>query len=57
MDAEDLLKIILILVVIWIAIEIIGEFISVLAFLAGPFSSILGLIILVVIVLYLLDRI
>lgn len=54
MDAEAILKIILVLVLVWIVLEIIGIFIKM---LAGPFSSIIGLLIVVVIVLFLLDRI
>lgn len=54
LEAEDLLKIVLLLVIVWIGLEIIGAFIE---FIAGPFSSIIGLLIVIVIVLYLLDRI
>jgi c-di-AMP phosphodiesterase-like protein len=53
-DADDLLKIVLILVIVWIALEILETVIS---FLAGPLSSIIGLLIVVLIVLFLLDRI
>ncbi|WP_255198368.1 DUF7554 family protein [Halorarius litoreus] len=53
-DAEDLLKVILVLVIIWIGLEILGEIVG---FLFGPFSSILGLVVIVLIVLFLLDRI
>ncbi|WP_435196185.1 DUF7554 family protein [Natronomonas sp. EA1] len=54
MDAEGLLRIILILVVVWIALQIVGEIIDL---VFGPFSSIIGLVIIVLIVLWLLDRI
>jgi hypothetical protein len=54
LDAEDLLKIVLLLVIVWIGIEILGEIVD---FLVGPLSSILGVIIIVLIVLWLLDRI
>jgi len=54
MDVEDLLKIILVLVVVWIALELVQEIIG---FIFGPFSSLIGLVILVLIVLFLLDRI
>lgn len=52
LDVEDLLKIILVLVVIWIALEILFD---VIGFLFGPLSSIVGLLIIVIIVLYFLD--
>jgi hypothetical protein len=54
LDAEDLLKIVLLLVIVWIGIEILGELVD---FLVGPLSSILGVIIIVLIILWLLDRI
>jgi len=57
LEAEDLLKIILVLVVIWIAVEIVGEIIGAFASLLGPFRPLLGLLIVVLIVLWLLDRI
>lgn len=53
MDTERLLQIVLVLVVIWIALEVVQEFVSL---LAGPFTSVLGLLIVVLIVLFLLDR-
>ncbi len=54
LDVEDLLKIILVLVIAWIAIEIVFEVIS---FVFAPLSSVVGLLILVLIVLYFLDYI
>lgn len=54
MEAEDLLKIVLVLVLVWIVIQIVGELLDL---FFGPLSSIIGLIILVIIVLFLLDRI
>ena len=56
MDAEDLLKIILVLVLVWIALEIVGEIVGVFTALLGPFRPLLGLIVVVLIVLWLLDR-
>jgi hypothetical protein len=53
-DADDLLKVILVLVVIWIGLEIIGEILDI---LLGPLSSVIGLVVVVLIVLFLLDRI
>lgn len=56
-DAEDLLKIILVLVVVWIGLEIVGELLDFLGWILGPFRPFIGLIIVVLIVLWLLDRI
>jgi hypothetical protein len=53
-EVETLLKIVLVLVVVWIGLEIVE---SVVDFVFGPFKSVFGLIIIVVIVLWLLDRI
>jgi hypothetical protein len=53
-EVETLLKIVLVLVVVWIGLEIVE---SVIDFVFGPFKSVFGLIIIVVIVLWLLDRI
>lgn len=55
-DVELLLKVVLVLVVIWIALEIIGEFLNIALGLLGPLRPILGLVILALIVLWLLDR-
>jgi hypothetical protein len=52
-DVEDLLKLVLVLVVIWLGIEIIGEFISILASL-GP---VVAVIIVALILAYFLDYI
>ncbi|QCC50344.1 DUF7554 family protein [Halapricum salinum] len=57
LDAEDVLKIVLVLVVIWLALEIVGEVLGILAWVLGPFRPLLGLIVAVLIVLWLLDRI
>jgi len=56
MDAEGLLKIVLVLVVVWILLEIVGELLGILAGLLGPFRPLLGLVIVVLIVLWLFDR-
>lgn len=53
-DVEGLLKIILVLVIIWIAIELVLE---VLQFAFGGLSSIVGLLIVILIVAYFLDYI
>jgi hypothetical protein len=57
LDADDVLKIVLVLVVVWLILEIVGEVIGIFAGLLGPFRPLLGLIVLAVIVLWLLDRI
>jgi len=56
-DVEDLLKIILVLVIIWIGLEIVGQVVETGLELLGPFRPLIGLLILALIVLWLLDRI
>ena len=53
-DANDLLKIVLVLVVIWLGLELLD---FVIGALLGPLDSIIGLLLIVLIVLFLLDRI
>lgn len=53
LEAEDLLKLVLLLVVVWIALEILGEIIG----LLGLIPNVLGIVIIVLVVLWLLDRI
>lgn len=55
-DVEDLLKIVLLLVVVWIALEIVGMILGTIGWLLGPLQPLLGLVILALIVLWLLDR-
>lgn len=52
LDLDDLLRIILVLVIVWLVIEILTEF---LGFLFGPLSSAVGLLLLVVLVLWYFD--
>lgn len=54
LEVDDLLKIILVLVVVWIALQIVFETIE---FIFGPLSSLVGLLIVVLIILYFLDYI
>jgi F0F1-type ATP synthase assembly protein I len=54
MDVEDLLKIILVLIIVWIAVDIV---LDVLQFAFGGLSSIVGILIVVLIVAYFLDYI
>jgi hypothetical protein len=53
-DVETLLKIVLVLVVVWIAVEILDAVVDI---VFGPFKSLFGLVIVVLILLWLLDRI
>lgn len=55
-EAESLLLVILGLVVVWIALEVVGELLGLLGWLLGPFRPVLGLGIVVIIVLWLTDR-
>lgn len=55
-EAESLLKLILVLVLVWIALEVVGELLGILTDLLGPFRPLLGLAIVAIIVLWLLDR-
>jgi len=55
--AETLLKLVLVLVAVWLALEIVGEFLGILAWLLGPLQPLVGLVVIALIVLWLLDRI
>jgi hypothetical protein len=57
MDVDTLLKIVLVLAVVWLALEILGEFLDALAFILAPLPKVFGLILIILVVLYLLDRI
>lgn len=58
LDTDDLLKLVLVLVVIWLALEVLDTLLDIvfgpLVALLGP---LLGLVVLALIVLFLLDRI
>lgn len=56
-DVDDLLKVILVLVVIWLALEILDSLLSITLGLFGPLRPVIGLVVLALIVLWLLDRI
>lgn len=56
-DVDTLLKIVLILAVVWLVLEILGEILGALAFIFAPLSGIIGLVLIILIALYLLDRI
>ena len=52
LDVDDLLKIVLVLVIVWLAISIVED---VIGFLFGPLSSLVGLVLLLVLVLWYFD--
>ena len=57
LDVEDLLKLVLLLVVVWLALEILGTVLDLFTSLLGVFRPVIGLLVVVLIVLWLLDRI
>ncbi|SFR32596.1 DUF7554 family protein [Halogeometricum limi] len=57
LDVEDLLRLVLVLVVVWLALEIVGGVLGILADLLGPLRPLLGIAVVALIVLWLLDRI
>ena len=56
-QAEGLLRIVLVLVVVWLALEIVGEVFEIAAFVLGPLQPLLGLVVIVLVVAWLLDYI
>ncbi|WP_372912838.1 hypothetical protein [Salinigranum sp.] len=54
-DVEDLLKLVLVLVVVWLALEIVGEVVGLFTALLGPLRPLLGVVVVAVIVLWFLD--
>ncbi|RLM56740.1 hypothetical protein DVK02_09645 [Halobellus sp. Atlit-31R] len=57
LEVEDLLKVVLVLAVIWLALEVVGGVLGILAELLGPLRPFVGLVVVALIVLWLLDRI
>ncbi|KPN29778.1 hypothetical protein SY89_00496 [Halolamina pelagica] len=57
LEAEDLLKLILVLVVAWLVIELLGEVLELFTGLLGLIPDLLGIAIIVLVILWLLDRI
>ena len=53
LEAEGLLRIVLVLVIVWILVEIAIE---VLEFLVGPLSAVIGLLIVALILLWMFDK-
>lgn len=56
-EVETLLKVVLVLAVIWLALEVLEIFVETLQFLLAPLPKLVGVALIVLIVLYLLDRI
>lgn len=54
LDVEDLLKLVLVLVIVYIAVDLAFE---VIGFVFGPLSNLVGLVIVVLIVAWFLDYI
>jgi hypothetical protein len=54
LEVEDLLKIVLVLVIVYIAVDLLFEIIG---FVFGPLSNVIGLLIIVLIVAWFLDYI
>ncbi|GEM_PF-1576646 len=57
LEVEDLLKIVLGLVILWLLLEIIGSLLSITLSLFNALPTLIGLVIVVLIVLWLTDRI
>ncbi|WP_410766096.1 hypothetical protein [Haloferax sp. DFSO60] len=57
LEADSLIRIVLVLVLIWVALEIVGEILDIFSWLLGPLQPLLGLAVIAIIVLWLLDRI
>jgi hypothetical protein len=57
LEADSLIRIVLVLVLIWVALEIVGEILDIFSWLLGPLQPLLGLALIALIVLWLLDRI
>lgn len=57
LDVDTLLKIVLVLVAVWLILSIVGEVLETFAYILSPFSNLVGLVVLLLLVLFLLDRI
>lgn len=57
LDTDTLVKLILVLVVIWLALEVLDTLLGVLGSIIPFFQPLLGVVLLVLIVLWLLDYI
>ncbi|WP_136592428.1 DUF7554 family protein [Salinigranum halophilum] len=54
-DVEDLLKLVLGLVVVWLVLEVVGEVVGLFTTLLGPLRPLLGIAIVALIALWFLD--
>lgn len=53
---DDLVKIVLLLVIVWLALEIASEFVYSLLGLLGPLQPVVGLLVVALVVWWLYDR-
>lgn len=56
-DTDTLLKAVLVLAVIWLALEVLQTFVATLNFVFELMPKLIGLALIVLVILYLLDRI
>jgi hypothetical protein len=54
-DVEDLLKLVLGLVVVWLVLEVVGEVVGLFTTLLGPLRPLLGIAIVALVALWFLD--
>lgn len=57
LDVDDLLKIVLALVIVWLLLEIIGSLLSITMTVFNALPTLIGIVIVVLIVLWLTDRV
>jgi len=57
LDTDSLLKLVLVLVVVWLALEVLEAFVGALAAVLGLARPFIGLVVVALIVLWLLDEI
>ncbi|MFB6146116.1 MAG: hypothetical protein ABEJ08_00330 [Halobacteriaceae archaeon] len=57
LEVEDLLKIILVLVALWLVLEVVNTLVETTLAVLAFFKPLIGLVVVVLIVLWLLDRI
>lgn len=55
-DVDDLLKVVLILIAVWLVLEILGQIVQITLGVFGWLRPVIGLVLLVLIALWLLDR-
>ncbi|SEW15269.1 DUF7554 family protein [Halobacterium jilantaiense] len=57
LDADTLLRVVLVLVVVWLALEVLEAFVGALAAVLGLARPFIGLLVVALVVLWLLDEI